>query len=142
MSSSDNEDLVQAALEARSRAHCPYSNFQVGAALRTKSGKVVTGSNIENAAYPLSTCAERVAITKCVSSLENKDDKKIVAIAVATKLDDQFPSPCGGCRQIIAEFGWDSNCQVILVKASGATTTTSIQELLPKAFLPDVLIKE
>lgn len=103
---------------------------------------ICLGCNIENAAYPLSTCAERVAITKCVSSSGDKDDRKIVAIAVATKLEDQFPSPCGGCRQVIAEFGWDSKCQVILVKDSGATTTTTIQELLPKAFLPDVLIKE
>ena len=110
----------------------------MGAALLTDSDKIFSGCNVENAAYPLSTCAERVAITKAVS----EGEKTIKAIAVVTNLEDQFPSPCGGCRQIISEFGFASNCVVIMVKYPGnECLRTTIKQLLPHAFTPDALEK-
>src|SRR5512139_3095406 len=93
--------LIQQAISARQRAYAPYSQHYVGAALLTSSGKTYLGANIENAAYLTSMCAERVAIFKAVSEGELKFD----AIAVATV---NGGSPCGSCRQVLAEFGLDT----------------------------------
>ncbi|KAL5490991.1 hypothetical protein EMCRGX_G016202 [Ephydatia muelleri] len=119
--------LIQRSKEAKSSAHAPYSKFRVGAALLSKSGTIFSGCNVENAAYPLSTCAERVAITKAVS----EGHKEFIAIAVATDLED-FGFPCGGCRQVIAEFGLD--IRVILTKPNGEYTVMTVGELLPHSF--------
>jgi cytidine deaminase len=100
LTNQEKQALIDLANEARRRAYAPYSNYQVGAAVRTKSGRLYTGCNIENAAYPHCMCAERVAIFKAVSDGE----KEFEVIAVATS---NGGSPCGGCRQVMAEFGMD-----------------------------------
>src|SRR3990170_4585616 len=94
----EKQSLIDLANTARQRAYVPYSNYPVGAALRTKTGRIYTGVNIENAAYPQTMCAERVAIFKAVSEGETEFD----VIAVVT---NNGGSPCGGCRQVLAEFG-------------------------------------
>ena len=91
--------LLATAKKAQRRAHAPYSKFHVGAALLTKSGKVYTGCNVENASYGLTICAERVALTKAVSE-GHRQFKAIAVVAPSASL-----SPCGACRQVLAEFG-------------------------------------
>ena len=122
------EKLVETALQARQWAYAPYSKYTVGAALLTASGKIYEGVNIENAAYPVTICAERVAVFKAVS--EGERDFK--AIVVAT---ENGGSPCGSCRQVLAEFGVET--VVLLVNAAGQLVQeTSVEKLLPGAFLP------
>jgi cytidine deaminase len=121
----DREELISAAQAARERAYAPYSGYEVGAALLGKSGRVYTGCNVENAVYPLSTCAERVAVVKAISEGEREFD----ALAVAT---ENGGAPCGSCRQILREF-----CEgtvVLIADASGAYRETSVAELLPDSF--------
>lgn len=125
--------LIQLALEARERAYAPYSNYQVGAALVTPSGRYFTGANVENAAYPTSMCAERVAIFKAVS--EGK--REFVALAVVTS---NGGTPCGACRQVMAEFGLDT--VVLIADAEGNLRQEArLSELLPGAFGPGDLGK-
>ncbi|HRK90922.1 MAG TPA: cytidine deaminase, partial [Anaerolineales bacterium] len=101
MTKEEKQALIDLANEARRRAYVPYSHYPVGAALRTKSGRLYTGVNVENAAYPQTMCAERVAIFKAVSEGESEFE----VIAVVT---NNGGSPCGGCRQVMAEFGLDT----------------------------------
>jgi len=125
--------LIELANEARRRAYAPYSNYPVGAALRTRSGRLFTGCNVENSAYPTTMCAERIAIYKAVSEGEKKFD----VIAVVTP---NGGTPCGSCRQVMAEFGLDT---VVLV-ADGAgrlVQETTVAGLLPAAFTPKDLKK-
>jgi cytidine deaminase len=127
----EKQSLIELANAARERAYVPYSNYPVGAALRTKNGKVYTGVNIENAAYPQTMCAERVAIFKAVSEGEKEFD----VISVVT---NNGGSPCGGCRQVMAEFGLDT----IVLMADGEgnlVKETTVKELLPEAFTPEKL---
>lgn len=124
------EALVQEAAEARRRAYIPYSHFAVGAALLTRSGKVYTGCNIENASYGLTVCAERVAIWKAVS----EGEREFVALAVVTA---DGVSPCGACRQVMAEFA--PEMPVLMADPQGVRWTATPLELLPGAFLPDDL---
>jgi len=119
--------LIAAATKGREHAHAKFSNFKVGAALRTPSGKVYTGCNIENATYGLTVCAERTAIFKAISEGERKFD----AIAVVTDTDTLTP-PCGACRQIIWEFCGD--VPVILANLKGKTETFHMSQLFPKPF--------
>jgi cytidine deaminase len=121
----DREKLVSQAQAARERAYAPYSGYTVGAALLGKSGHVYTGSNVENAVYPLCTCAERVAVVKAVSEGERAFD----ALAVAT---ENGGAPCGSCRQILREFGEET--VVLIADASGAYRETTVAELLPDSF--------
>jgi cytidine deaminase len=126
----DNERrvLIDLANEARRRAYAPYSNYQVGAALRTRSGRLFTGCNVENAAYPTSMCAERVAIYKAVSEGEKEFD----VIAVVTPNGGTL---CGGCRQVLAEFGLDT--LVLVANGEGRLVQeTTVSGLLPGAFTP------
>ena len=120
--------LIDLANEARRRAYAPYSNYPVGAALRTRSGRIFTGCNIENAAYPTSMCAERVAIYKAVS----EGEKEFEVITVVTP---NGGTPCGGCRQVMAEFGLDT---VVLIADGGGRLVqeTTVAGLLPGAFTP------
>lgn len=123
--------LIELAGEARRRAYAPYSGYQVGAALRTQSGRIFTGCNVENAAYPTGMCAERVAVFKAVSEGEREFD----VIAVVTS---NGGSPCGGCRQVLAEFG----LQTIVLIADGEgrlVKETTVGDLLPGAFVPQDL---
>jgi len=109
-------------------AYAPYSNYPVGAALATASGKVYTGANVESAAYPTSMCAERVAIFKAVS----EGEREFVALAVATS---NGGTPCGACRQVMAEFGLDMT--VLIADAEGNIRQEhTVAELLPGAFGP------
>jgi cytidine deaminase len=127
----NNQDkLVSLAAEARKKAHAPYSNFAVGAALRTKSGRVYTGCNVENASYGLSVCAERVAVFKAVS----EGEREFEAIAVVT---ENGVTPCGACRQVLIEFGDD--IQIIVADTSGHQRAFDLTDLLPEGFTPDHL---
>jgi cytidine deaminase len=129
----EKQELVDLANTARQRAYVPYSNYPVGSALRTKTGRVFTGVNVENAAYPQTMCAERVAIFKAVSDGE----KEFEVITVVT---DNGGSPCGGCRQVMAEFGLDTI--VILADGTGKIVLeTTVNGLLPGAFTPEHLKK-
>jgi cytidine deaminase len=119
------EKLVAQAREARQRAYAPYSGYTVGAALLTKSGRIYNGCNVENAVYPLCTCAERVAVVKAVS----EGEKEFKALAVAT---ENGGAPCGSCRQTLREFGED--IVVLIADAAGAYRETTVAELLPDSF--------
>jgi cytidine deaminase len=124
----ERQFLIELANEARKRAYAPYSNYHVGAALRTKSGRIFTGVNVENAAYPTTMCAERVAVYKAVSEGEREFD--VIAVVTANG-----GSPCGGCRQVLAEFGLDTI--VLIGDAEGRLVKeTTIAKLLPGAFTP------
>jgi cytidine deaminase len=126
-------ELIQQALQARQYAYAPYSNYLVGAALLTSSGKVFTGCNVESAAYPTSMCAERVAVFKAVSSGE----RQFAAIAVVTS---NGGTPCGACRQVLAEFGLET--VVLVADTRGKLKQEAIlSELLPGAFTPSDLEK-
>lgn len=125
--------LGKLAAEMRSRSYIPYSHYAVGAALLTKSGQIFTGCNIENAAYPVTVCAERTAIFKAVS----EGERDFAAIVIAT--EDGQGYPCGSCRQVMVEFSQDMD--VILADAEGnITVETSIRDLLPGAFSPENLL--
>jgi cytidine deaminase len=127
----EKQALIDLANTARQRAYAPYSNYPVGAALRTKSGRLFTGVNVENAAYPQTMCAERIAIFKAVS----EGEKEFEVIAVVT---DNAGSPCGGCRQVMAEFGLDTI--VLLADGTGRLVKEmTVRELLPEAFTPEDL---
>jgi cytidine deaminase len=122
------KQIITLANEARRRAYAPYSNYLVGAALRTSTGRVYTGVNIENAAYPTGICAERVAVFKAVS--EGERDFEVIAVVT-----ENGGSPCGACRQVLSEFGLDT---VVLIADGKGTIVQEITvgELLPEAFLP------
>jgi cytidine deaminase len=120
------QELVKQAVSVRQRAYAPYSQYRVGAALLTRSGKIYLGVNVENAAYPTSMCAERVAVYKAVS----EGERMFSAIVVAT---ENGGSPCGACRQVLAEFGLDT--AVLIVDADGHLTLEStVAGLLPGSF--------
>ncbi len=121
----DDKELARSASEARENAYAPYSGFRVGAALLTRSGRVYTGANVENASYGLSVCAERVAAFKAVS----EGEREFEAIAVAT---DNGVLPCGACRQVLNEFGPDM--RVIVANADGTMRTYRLRDLLPGGF--------
>ena len=127
----EKQSLVDLANTAREHAYVPYSNYRVGSTLRTKTGTVYSGVNVENAAYPQTMCAERIAIFKAVS----EGEKEFEVISVVT---DNGGSPCGGCRQVLAEFGLDTI--VLMADGSGKLLKeTTVKELLPEAFTPDQL---
>jgi cytidine deaminase len=126
--------LIDLAIEARRRAYAPYSKYAVGAALRTKTGKMFTGVNVENAAYPTTMCAERSAVFSAVSAGEREFD----VIAVVTK---NGGSPCGSCRQVLAEFGLDTI--VLIANTEGELLEeTTVFDLLPGAFTPGNLVPD
>lgn len=122
-----DEALIALAADAQERAYAPYSCFRVGAAVVAGSGRVYTGCNVENASYPLCCCAERVAIYTAVAAGE----RAITRVAVVT---DATPpvAPCGGCRQVIREFG--AEVEVIYANRQGEAEKTTIATLLPVGF--------
>ena len=127
-----DEDLVKVAALQRQRAHAPYSKYRVGAAIRTKRNKVHAGANVENASYGLTVCAERTAVFAAI----NAGDKEFEAIAIVID-GDRLPSPCGACRQVLAEFSPD--VRVVLATTGGLRKATTLRELLPDPFLPENL---
>lgn len=131
--SDQKQQLIEAAIQARRHAYAPYSRYTVGAALLTADGRVFTGANVENAVYPLTICAERAAVVSAVSGGE----QSFTAIAVATK---DAGTPCGACRQVLAEFGLD--IQVIITDDQGRVKhNLTVDELLPRSFGPTNLEK-
>ncbi len=122
-----DEMLIKKAIQAMKKSYSPYSHFAVGAALLANSGKVYTGTNVENSSFGLTICAERSALVTAVSA----GDKTFECLVVAT--DTKTPSsPCGACRQVLVEFG---DFRVILVNPQGARVETTVKELLPYSFL-------
>lgn len=127
--------LKEAAAKVRENAHAPYSSFKVGAAVRTRSGTIYTGCNVENVSYPEGTCAEAGAIAAMVAAGETEIDE-VYVIA-----DAPMPvSPCGGCRQKLAEFG-AGHVPVIMGTVDGQEQVMTLSELLPGAFNTDHMQK-
>jgi cytidine deaminase len=127
------DGLVEAARQAKERAYAPYSNFHVGAALLA-GGNVYHGANIENASYPLSVCAERNAVAAAVIA----GDRSLEVVAVVADEDHPTP-PCGGCRQVLNEFGPDM--LVVCESLTGKRAEWRLSELLPHAFGPSHLLQ-
>ena len=121
-----DKELLEAALAARERAYAPYSKFLVGAAVRAESGKIYTGCNIENASYGLTVCAERNALFSAVGAGE----RKFTALCVVGDTEGPI-SPCGACRQVMAEF--KVPC-MILANLKGDVKEYTLKELLPYGF--------
>ena len=127
------DDLFAAALEVQAKAHAPYSNFRVGAAVRTASGRIFAGCNVENAAYPQGSCAEAGAISAMVAAGENQ------IIAVLTVCDGEaIGTCCGGCRQRLREFA-AGNTPIYAAGPDGVRATFTLDELLPHSFGPEHL---
>jgi len=124
-----DEKLLDAAKKASENAYAPYSKFKVGAALKTKEGKIFSGCNVENASYGLTMCAERVTIFKAIS--EGYQDFSEMTLYVDS---DILFTPCGACRQVIAEFSCEMKITIVSRKK---TLETSIKELLPYGFSLD-----
>ncbi|HLR21870.1 MAG TPA: cytidine deaminase [Tissierellaceae bacterium] len=127
----DNKKLISLALEAQKKAYVPYSNFHVGAAVLMNDGKVYTGCNIEIASYSPSLCAERTAIFKAIS----EGSKEIKTIVVVGDADPTFP--CGVCRQVIREFGKDTN--IIIANSVDDYKEYTMDQILPYSFGPEDL---
>ena len=127
-----DEELIRVSSLARQRAHAPYSKYKVSAAIRTKRNRVHSGANVENASYGLTVCAERTATFAAV----NAGDTAFDAIAIVID-DERLPTPCGACRQVLAEFS--PEMRVILATTSGKRKVTTLGELLPDPFLPENL---
>lgn len=125
-------ELARLAQEAYANAYVPYSHYPVGAATLWESGQIYQGSNVENASFGLTVCAERNSVFQAVAQGERK--LKAVAVAVPT---ESFPSPCGACRQVLREFTQD--CPVILVNGQGQIRVTRLKTLLPDSFGPEYL---
>jgi cytidine deaminase len=124
----NKEQLIERALSIRNKAYAPYSTYNVGAALRTESGEIFDGVNVENAAYSMTICAERNAVFQAVAH----GHRSFQAIAVAS---DNGGSPCGSCRQVLSEFGPD--IVVFTIDSDGEVVLeTTVRELLPEAFGP------
>lgn len=121
----DHDRLIRLAATARELAYAPYSGYAVGAAVLGESGRVYTGCNVENAVYPLSMCAERIAVFKAVS----RGERAFRAVAVVT---ENGGAPCGSCRQVLREFGEDTS--VIIADKEGNWRETSVADLLPDSF--------
>ena len=130
LTSPEIDHLLALAAEAAANAYVPYSHFAVGAALRAKDGTIYTGCNVENDSYGLTICAERNAVARAVAGGARRFD----AIAVVT---ENGVTPCGACRQVLAEFG--PEIAVIVADAAGNRRIYTLNELLPDAFTPEHL---
>lgn len=134
------DELVKLAYKAREKSYSPYSHFAVGAALLCKSGKVYLGCNIENASFPMTNCAERTAFFKAVS----EGEKEFEAIAICGgptdgREYDDYCSPCGACRQVMAEFCSPNDFKVIICRNEHDYKTFLLKEILPLSFGPNDL---
>ena len=131
----DKKELIKLALSAREKAYAPYSHYAVGAAVIGDSGKVYTGCNIENASYPAGICGERTAIFKAISEGERKITMIALVAAEETKTAPlpEYPSPCGICRQVMAEF-CEQDTPVLLAKSEDDYNEYKLYELLPLSF--------
>ena len=129
-----DDALIKAATNARRKAYAPYSDFKVGAALLDESGRIHTGQNVENAAYPNGICAETAAIAMMVQ----QGGTKIIKIAVSGGFGSQLCTPCGGCRQRIREFATDDT-PVLICDANSLQVDLTLGALLPYSFGPENL---
>lgn len=127
-----NAELSMLAIKARERSYAPYSGYRVGAALLTRSGKVFTGCNIENASYTPTVCAERTAFFKAVSEGERAFLRIAVAGGNGAQVTGAFP-PCGVCRQVMAEF-CEPDFEILVVRSEKESALYTLKELLPLAF--------
>lgn len=136
----DTRELIKKALQARTYSYSPYSKFKVGAALETKSGKIYTGCNVENAAYTPSNCAERTAFFKAVSEGE-REFLRIVVVGGYEQGEEleQYVSPCGVCRQVMMEFCNPKEFRVIIAKSVEDYKEHTLEELMPFGFGPETL---
>lgn len=134
MKENEKRQLIEAAREAKKYSYAPYSDFHVGAALYCKDGSIYTGCNIENAAFTPTNCAERTAVFKAVS----EGRKEFLAIAIVGDKKEPL-SPCGVCRQVLAEFVDGSSFEVIMEEKDGSLKTMKFQELFPASFSPENL---
>jgi len=132
MAAINKRRLVRAALRARESAVAPYSRFKVGAALLTRSGKIISGANVESASYGLTCCAERVALFKALTSMQ----KDFLAIAVVAR-HRGGAMPCGACRQLLAEYAPNARVFVADTAKLKIVREFSVEELLPGAFRLD-----
>jgi len=130
----DWPELERRALAVRLNAHAPYSSYQVGAALLCRSGRVFSGCNVENASYGLSLCAERSAVAHMIAAGEHDP----IAIVIATR-GPKAGTPCGMCRQVLAEFALDLPVRLIVDGLPAAARDTTLDALLPDAFRRDSL---
>ena len=124
----NSKQLIEEAIKARNNAYVPYSRFQVGAALLTNDGEIYQGCNIENAAYSVTICAERTALFKAFS-----EGKRNFAMLAVVADSDRACSPCGACRQVIAEL-CPPDMKVVLANLKGDIIETTVKEILPFAF--------
>jgi len=129
-----NRELFDKAKSVRDRAHAPYSKFHVGAAIRSEAGAVHIGTNVENASYPEGVCAETSAISAMVAAAAPGPGRRIAEVTVvADRIDGRLTTPCGGCRQRLAEFAGPET-PVHVIDPSGSGKTFRMDELLPAAF--------
>lgn len=126
------QELIEAARDAADKAYCPYSGFAVGAAVLAEDGRIFSGCNVENASYGLTICAERNALAHAVSQ-----GVRAFRCVVVYRPGERPVTPCGACRQMIAEFG--DNIEVVCVSASGARYRTIIDDLIPQMFTRSAL---
>ncbi|MBE6731367.1 MAG: cytidine deaminase [Ruminococcaceae bacterium] len=129
----DFKELIKKAINARNYAYIPYSNFAVGAALLTESGKIYDGSNIENASFTPTNCAERTAVFKAVSEGERKFKAIAVVGGKANESISEYITPCGVCRQVLAEF-CDENFIIISAKNEDDYKIYTLKDLFPGSF--------
>jgi len=125
----EEQEMIDLCIQAKEYSYSPYSKFRVGASLLTKSGHRIKGCNVENSSYGISICAERTALVKAASD----GHRDFESIFVTTDITDSFCSPCGACRQFIAEFG---DMYVYLVRSDRAFKKYQISQLLPHSFTP------
>lgn len=130
MNIKDINKLIESAKKARLNAYTPYSKFKVGVAILLKNGKIVTGANIENVSFGLTNCAERTAIFKLIS--EGYDPKEVIGFSVIGQTKEPI-SPCGACRQVMAEF-FAKDLEVVLANLDGKYLVTTLKDLLPYSF--------
>lgn len=129
-----DRELFEAAQAVRQRAHAPYSDYFVGAALRTEAGTIHAGCNVENASFPEGWCAETSAIASMIAASLGEHDRRIAAICVVGEpIDGKLTTPCGGCRQRIAEFA-HPNTEIHVANPNGIGRTFRLGDLLPAAF--------
>ena len=128
-----DRDLLTAALKAQKRAHCPFSRYPVGAAVRTTSGEIFTGCNVESASFSLTCCAERVAVFKAIS----EGHKQFVACSIVTVEGTPAP-PCGACRQVLYEFG--PSMRIVLGNPEGDVRVLKLADLFPEGFTSEQLL--
>ena len=133
MEKEEIKKLIRASFDAQKTSYAPYSKFNVGASVLTKSGKMFCGANIENASYPAGICAERVAYSKAISEGETQFE----AICITCSNPESYAYPCGVCRQFMSEFGLDT--KVILAKNEETYEIYDLRELLPHSFDKEAL---